>query len=173
MISSRRRELSLAISEERRSYSARVAWYSVEWWVWRSERSWAKSTFSAVMVVRGDWGLNLGIRTSVRYLLLFRLRNHRPCKILDTGDSRRKSKLEMQEKMASIVPVPLNPPSPPLAGCTGTIICLARYFVFPRSPLSSHLSSITSLRTFIIATACSSVKPSLCNRSTSLSVSKW
>ena len=37
----------------------------------------------------------------------------------------------------------------------------------------AYLSSMTSLRTFIMATDCSSVKPSLCSRWTNLSVSKW
>lgn len=38
---------------------------------------------------------------------------------------------------------------------------------------SDYLSSITSLRTFIIATACSSVKPSSFSRWTNFNVSKW
>ena len=38
---------------------------------------------------------------------------------------------------------------------------------------SAHLSSITSLSTFIIAADCSSVKPSSSSRWTNLSVSKW
>lgn len=37
----------------------------------------------------------------------------------------------------------------------------------------TYLSSITSLRTFIMATDCSSVKPSPCKRLTNLRVSKW
>lgn len=42
-----------------------------------------------------------------------------------------------------------------------------------RSGEWAYLSSMTSFRTFIMATDWSSVKPSLCSRCTNLSVSKW
>ena len=90
MISSRKRELSFAISDERRSYSARVAWYSVEWWVWRSERSCEKSTFSTFrrkwLVSARSNNREIVVLTGISYFLLFCLGNHSPGETVDTND---------------------------------------------------------------------------------------